>query len=45
MKSTITNNQKMINNNSRIAKLLIMYAVRDMKRIDFEFLIERINLM
>jgi hypothetical protein len=29
--------------NSRIAKLSLLYCIRDMKNTDYEFLIERIN--
>lgn len=43
--STLTINQEIINTDSRIAKLSLIYTLRDMKRTDFEFLIERINLI
>lgn len=43
--SDLTINQEIINTNSRIAKLSLIYTLRDMKRTDFEFLIERINLI
>lgn len=43
--SAFTINEEIINTNSRIAKLSLIYTLRDMKRTDFEFLIERINLI
>jgi uncharacterized protein (TIGR04141 family) len=38
-------NDEIINTNSRIAKLSLIYTIRDMKRTDYDFLIERINLV
>lgn len=43
--SDLSINQEIINTDSRIAKLSLIYTLRDMKRTDFEFLIERINLI
>lgn len=43
--SILTINQEIINTDSRIAKLSLIYTLRDMKRTDFDFLIERINLI
>ncbi len=43
--SALTINQEIINTDSRIAKLSLIYTLRDMKKTDFEFLIERINLI
>jgi uncharacterized protein (TIGR04141 family) len=43
--SALTINQEIINTDSRIAKLSLIYTLRDMKRTDFDFLIERINLI
>lgn len=43
--SVLTINQEIINTDSRIAKLSLIYTLRDMKRTDFDFLIERINLI
>jgi hypothetical protein len=43
--SNLTINQEIINTDSRIAKLSLIYTLRDMKRTDFDFLIERINLI
>jgi len=43
--SILSINDEIINTNSRIAKLSLIYTIRDMKRTDFEFLIERINLI
>ena len=43
--SILTINQEIINTDSRIAKLSLIYTLRDMKRTDFDFLIERINLL
>jgi len=34
---------EIISTNSRIAKLSLLYCMRDLRRTDFEFLIERIN--
>ena len=39
--SILTINQEIINTDSRIAKLSLIYTLRDMKRTDFDFLIER----
>lgn len=43
--SDLSINQEIISTDSRIAKLSLIYTLRDMKRTDFEFLIERINLI
>lgn len=43
--SILTINQEIIKTDSRIAKLSLIYTLRDMKRTDFDFLIERINLI
>jgi hypothetical protein len=43
--SNLTMNQEIINTESRIAKLSLIYTLRDMKRTNFDFLIERINLI
>jgi len=37
-------NEEIMATNSRIAKLALLYTFRDMKRSDFEFKIQRINL-
>jgi hypothetical protein len=43
--SALTINQEIINTDSRIAKLSLIYTLRDMKKTDFEFLIERNKLI
>ncbi|WP_300567814.1 DUF6119 family protein [Flavobacterium sp.] len=43
--SALTINEEIINTNSRIAKLSLIYTIRDMKRTDFQFLVERIKLI
>lgn len=43
--STLSINEEIINTNSRIAKLSLIYTIRDIKRTDFEFLIERIKII
>lgn len=43
--SALSINDEIINTNSRIAKLSLIYTIRDMKKTDFEFLIERIKII
>lgn len=38
-------NDEITNTNSRIAKLALLYTFRDMKRTDFDFKMQRINLV
>lgn len=42
-KSTKKINEEIISTNSRIAKLSLIYCMRDMRRVNYEFLIERIK--
>lgn len=41
--SVLTVQQEIINTNSRIAKLSLVYLIRDMKRTNFDLLFERIG--
>src|SRR5690554_4578636 len=43
--SNLTINNEIMGTNSRIAKLALLYTLRDMKRTDFELKIQRINLV